>query len=128
MTMIEAVKICFAKYLTFGGRARRAEYWWWTLFTVIISVLLVGVDIAIQGVNYSYGIADLWSLATLLPSLAVGARRLHDIDRSAWWLLLMLVPVIGWILLIVWLATPGQSGDNRFGADPLQQDRLAVFS
>ncbi len=64
-------------------------------------------------------LSSVFSLATLLPGLAVGARRLHDIDKSAWWLLLCFVPVIGWILLLVWAVFEGTKGDNRFGPDPL---------
>lgn len=128
MNMIEAVKVCFSKYVTFSGRARRAEYWWFTLFLVIISVVLVGIDIAVMGANYTFGIADLWSLVTILPSLAVTSRRLHDTDRSAWWMLLFLIPLIGAIILIVWLATKGTAGSNRFGEDPLRGDRAQVFN
>lgn len=127
MTFLEAVKSCFSRYATFSGRSRRAEYWWFSLFVIVVSIALTGLDIAIQGLDYSVGIADLWSLATLLPGLAVGARRLHDIDRSGWWQLLLLIPLIGWIVLIVWLATPGQAGENRFGTDPLAAGRIAVF-
>lgn len=128
MNMIEAVKAVFSKYVTFSGRARRAEYWWYTLFIVIVSIVLVGVDLALFGSNYTFGIADVWSLATLLPSLAVSVRRLHDTDRSGWWLLLILIPLIGAIILIVWQATKGTDGSNRFGEDPLRGDRTQVFN
>jgi uncharacterized membrane protein YhaH (DUF805 family) len=64
-------------------------------------------------------LANIWSLATLLPSLAVGARRLHDIDRTGWWQLIWFIPVIGWIVLIVFFASRGTAGPNRFGANPV---------
>jgi uncharacterized membrane protein YhaH (DUF805 family) len=95
----------------FTGRALRSEYWYWILGIVIISVVLSIIDISIGTQVLSY----LFSLATLLPGLAVGARRLHDTDRSGWWLLLGLIPLVGAIILIVWFATEGTSGPNRFG-------------
>jgi uncharacterized membrane protein YhaH (DUF805 family) len=109
--MIEAVKAVFSKYATFEGRARRAEYWWFVLFSFIIAVVLNLINPGLLG--------GIWSLATLLPSLAVGARRLHDTDRSGWWLLIGFIPVIGLIVLIVFFVKAGQTGANRFGADPL---------
>jgi uncharacterized membrane protein YhaH (DUF805 family) len=111
MNMIEAVKAVFSKYATFEGRARRSEYWWFFLFSMIIAIVLNLIRPGVLG--------GIWSLVTLLPSLAVGARRLHDIDRTGWWLLIGFIPLIGWIVLIVFFATRGQPGANRFGADPL---------
>lgn len=120
MNMIEAVKVCFSKYVTFTGRARRAEYWWFTLAILLVSVALGLFDVLVQGIDYTFGVGDLWSLATILPSLAVTARRLHDVDRTAWWMLLWLIPIIGWIVLLVWTCSKGTTGPNRFGQDPLQ--------
>jgi uncharacterized membrane protein YhaH (DUF805 family) len=119
MNMIEAVKAVFSKYATFEGRARRSEYWWFFLFNIIVSVVLALVS---GGGGNGFGgglLSTIWSLATLLPSIAVGARRLHDIDRSGWWLLIGFIPVIGLIVLIVFFASRGHTGANRFGADPL---------
>jgi len=104
MNFIEAIKICFTKYVDFNGCASRPEFWWWFLFTVIASLALQAV---------SYNLAGAFNIATFLPSLAVGARRLHDTDRSAWWLLLYFFPVIGWIVLIVFWAEAAQT--NRYG-------------
>ena len=127
MSMLEAVKACFSNYATFSGRARRAEYWWFTLFSLIVSVVLSIVDGAILGSDMGL-MSSLWSLAVLLPSLAVGARRLHDTDRSGWWLLIMFLPLIGFIVLIVFFAQRGSQGSNRFGTDPLRGDRSAAFN
>lgn len=113
MNMIEAVKAVFSNYATFSGRARRSEYWWFVLFNIIVAVVLA---LVMGGNNLAN---SLWSLAVLLPSLAVGARRLHDIDRTGWWLLISFIPVIGLIVLIVFFATKGTAGPNRFGTDPL---------
>jgi uncharacterized membrane protein YhaH (DUF805 family) len=130
MNMIEAVKACFSKYVTFSGRARRAEYWWFVLFTVLGSFVFGFVDGLMFGTSMeTTGLfGAVFSLGTLLPSISVGVRRLHDLDRSGWWLLLMLLPIIGWIVLIVWNATKGTQGDNRFGPDPLRGDRADVFA
>lgn len=117
MNMIEAVKAVFSKYATFSGRSRRAEYWWFALFNLIVTVvlaLLTGDPSSGTGI-----IGAIWSLATFIPAIAVGARRLHDIDRSGWWLLIGFVPLIGIIVLIVFFCTRGHAGPNRFGADPL---------
>lgn len=127
MTMIEATRACFSNYVTFSGRARRAEYWWFILATILVSIVLGIVD-AVIGFGEFGLLSNLWSLAILLPSLAAGARRLHDTDRSAWWLLIMLLPLIGVIVLIVFFAQKGTDGANRFGPDPLRGDRAAAFN
>lgn len=110
MNFTDAVKTCFRKYADFSGRAKRPEYWWFFLFLVLASFVfdMLGDVIYV-----------LFSLATLLPSLAAGARRLHDTNRSGWWQLLWIVPIIGWIIAIVFLAQQGDAADNRFGAVPL---------
>ena len=122
-----AISICFRKFCDFSGRASRSEFWWWTLFTTILRVVVAGVLGALAtaaGANPDsiQPIANLGSnivnLAMLLPSLAVAARRLHDTDRSAWWLLLMFVPLIGWIVLLIFYVTPSKPGPNRFGKQP----------
>ncbi|MEO6155645.1 MAG: DUF805 domain-containing protein [Thermomonas sp.] len=108
-------------YVGFSGRARRKEYWMFTLFNIIAAVIAMILD-NVLGLNFQgmgYGpIYALYGLAVLLPGLAVSIRRLHDTDRSGWWLLLGLIPLIGAIILIVWLATDGTAGDNRFGSNP----------
>jgi uncharacterized membrane protein YhaH (DUF805 family) len=112
----EAFRRAFANYANFHGRANRGEYWWWVLATFLIGAGLGIIDRALFGADTSVTLlSGLWSLATLLPSLAVGARRLHDIDKSGWWQLIWLIPVVGWILLIVWFAQRGEDHPNRFG-------------
>ncbi len=129
MDFTTAVRTCFGKYATFRGRARRAEYWWFVLFNMLAHIVLSIIDAVIFGVGGGamHGgepqiLSGLFSLAVFLPSLAVGVRRLHDTGRSGWWLLIWLIPVIGWIVLIWWLATPGEDGPNSHGPDPLAQD------
>jgi uncharacterized membrane protein YhaH (DUF805 family) len=119
----QAVSRGFRKYATFSGRATRAESWWWVVFTVLVGAALAIVDTT-TGTMGMFGdsglLGSLFELATLLPSFALGARRLHDINRTGWWLLLILVLVIGWIVLIVWAIKRGDSGPNKYGPDPRQ--------
>ncbi|MBL0637364.1 DUF805 domain-containing protein [Aeromonas veronii] len=111
------------QYAVFSGRARRTEYWMFVLCNVIVMQLLGMVDKLIGGDKEF--ISGIYSLAVLLPSLAVAVRRLHDTDRSGWWLLLVLVPtigtlvpIIGTLVLIYFMVCNGQQGPNRFGDDP----------
>ena len=102
------------KYAVFDGRARRMEFWMFTLFSFIIAVVLSCIEYAL-GI---FGLSALYSLAVLLPTIGVSIRRLHDTDRSGWWLLIALIPLVGFIVLLVFYFMEGTSGDNRFGADP----------
>lgn len=102
----------FSKYATFAGRARRTEYWYFALLNTIASIALA------IAFGEESAISLIFSLVLIIPSIALGARRLHDIGRSGWWQLIWLVPIIGWIVLIVFFATNGQSGDNQYGPDP----------
>jgi uncharacterized membrane protein YhaH (DUF805 family) len=132
MDFVSAVKTCLKKYATFTGRAARPEFWWFVLFGIIaravaniIDRILFGaatvhVDAGNGSVTMHYGpgyVAMLVGLALIVPSLAVGARRLHDIDRSGWWQLLLLIPIIGWLILIYWFVQPSQ-GPNSYGEGP----------
>lgn len=103
ITFGDAIKICFNKYADFNGRARRSEFWWFYLFTFIVGLI-----------PYLGYVA---SIALLIPSLAVGARRLHDTGRSGWWQLLALIPCIGAIILIIWWCEDSK-GDNEHGPSP----------
>jgi len=109
------------KYAVFQGRARRKEYWFFVLFNVIISIGLTIVDVMIGTFNAETGIAylsTLYSLAVLIPSIAVSVRRLHDTDRTGWWLFIALIPLIGLIVLLVFMFLDSQPGDNKYGANP----------
>lgn len=113
MNMQAAVSSVLSQYASFSGRARRSEYWYWTLTTFIVSII-AGVLDAIIGVQI---IQYVVLVATLVPSLAVGARRLHDTGRSGWLQLIGIVPIIGWIILIVWFASDSHP-DNNYGPNP----------
>lgn len=101
-------------YVGFSGRARRKEYWMFALFSFIVSLILTIVE---KLIGLDSVLSGLYSLAVLLPSLAVGARRLHDIGKSGWWLLIGLIPLIGAIVLIVFFCQDSQD-DNQYGANP----------
>ncbi len=103
------------QYADFNGRARRQEYWMFILFNIIFSIAAGGLD-SILGTWGAIG--GIYALAVLLPSLAVGVRRLHDIGKSGWMLLVVLIPIIGAIWLIILFATEGAHGSNEYGADP----------
>lgn len=112
MSFTEAVSSVFSKYATFSGRARRSEFWWFALFNLIASVVAGFIDNAVLGISL---LGAIYGLATILPGLAVGCRRLHDIGRSGWWLLIGLIPLVGWIILIVWYVKEGTPGENEYG-------------
>jgi uncharacterized membrane protein YhaH (DUF805 family) len=117
MGIQEAVATCLVKYVSFDGRASRPECWWWALFVVAVWVILYVVVGAILGRDSGAAAVSggLFCLAAFLPGLAVAARRLHDTDRNAWWLLLLLVPVVGWAVLAFFLTQPGTLGPNQYG-------------
>ncbi|MDO8805564.1 MAG: DUF805 domain-containing protein [Elusimicrobiota bacterium] len=110
------VEVVTTKYTQFDGRAHREEYWGFFLvyFVIYLVLLLLGKT---TGLSF---IGLLFSLGTLLPSLAAGARRLHDTDRTGWWQLICIIPILGVIVLLVLLAQEGQAGENQYGADPRQ--------
>lgn len=108
MGMMEACKRYWQKYVEFEGRSRRAEYWWSYLMVFIISLLIGWIPI----------IGWLILLATVVPSIAVGVRRLHDINKSGWFMLLSLIPIVGSIILIIWFCQEGTIGPNQYGEDP----------
>jgi uncharacterized membrane protein YhaH (DUF805 family) len=115
MGFSDAVGSCLSSYATFSGRAARAEYWYFVLFQVLANMVANMVDYA----TGSHLVGALVDLVLILPGLAVAVRRLHDIDKSGWWLLIGFIPIIGWVLVIVWACTKGSLGPNRFGPDPL---------
>ena len=120
MGFTQAVKSCFRQYVGFGGRAPRSEYWYFVLFYFVAAIVLSLVDGLLFGAaGHMSPLASLLTLALLLPSIAVAIRRLHDIDRTGWWILLWFVPIVGVIVLIVFFVQRGTTGANRFGPDPL---------
>lgn len=124
MTFTQSVRTALSGYADFDGRATRPEFWWWTLFVFILSLVLQIVDGAVIAPLLGFSafapeagnpLSAVAALALLLPSLAVGVRRLRDIGRSGWWLLIALVPIIGLLVLIHWHVQPSEDGAKRFG-------------
>jgi len=105
------------RYAQFDGRARRKEYWMFALVNFGVAIVLAILK-GVTGLGLFGLVQGLYLLGTLVPSLAVATRRLHDTDRSGWWLLLAFIPILGGIVLLVFLATDGQPGVNRFGPNP----------
>jgi uncharacterized membrane protein YhaH (DUF805 family) len=114
MSFAEAVSTCLTKYATFSGRARRSEFWWFTLATVFVAIVTAVVDQIVGNALVS----TIVSLALLLPSLAVSVRRLHDTGRTGWWCLIALVPLVGAVVLLVFDCQDSTPGDNQYGPSP----------
>ncbi|HEY6742706.1 MAG TPA: DUF805 domain-containing protein [Lapillicoccus sp.] len=116
MSFADAIRSVFSQYVGFTGRARRSEFWYWTLFQIILGIIASTLDRAAFDRNNG-AFSAVVGLALLLPSLAVAVRRLHDSGRTGWWLLIGLIPVIGTIVLIVFYVQDSQ-GDNKYGPSP----------
>ena len=113
------------QYADFGGRARRKEFWMFNLFNLIFVIVatildnVLGITFSIMGQSLGYGwLYLLYSLAIFVPGLAVCIRRLHDTGRSGWWYFLCFIPLVGAIILIVWMCTDSKAGENKWGANP----------
>jgi uncharacterized membrane protein YhaH (DUF805 family) len=118
MTFLDAVKACLNNFATFSGRASRSEFWYFFLCVFLLSIVASVLD--------SLLLSLLVTLATIVPMLAAGARRLHDTGRSGWWQLLALIPLLGGIVLLVLLAQKSDPGSNRFGAPALPGGATAL--
>ena len=119
MNFGQAISTCMRNYANFTGRACRSEYWWFYLFTILISVAssVIGEAIFYDNEIRSTSLHTIVSLAFFLPSLAVGCRRLHDIGKSGWFQLLYIIPIIGWIVLIIWFATDTKSEGDKYNVE-----------
>ena len=114
MSLTEAIQSVFQKYAVFTGRARRSEYWYWTLFNICVSMLIYAVA--------SYAkmpiLSSIWAIAVFIPSLAVAIRRLHDIGKSGYYYLFVLIPIVGPIILIIWFTKDSEEDTNEYGTNP----------
>ena len=108
VSFIEATKLFFTRYVDFKGRSRRSEYWWASLATFIVSSVLTAIIPDLVG---------LWNLAILVPGFAISVRRLHDIGKSGWWVLLNLIPLVGSIIIIIWFCQDSVEA-NQWGPNP----------
>ena len=125
MPFIQSIKTCFQKYVIFNGRASRSEFWWFTLFICLVTILTIIADLVIFGeemllmepyavVNFT----NIFNIFIVLPSLSVTFRRLHDVNKSGWWLLLYFT-LIGILVILYWNIKKGNEDENRFGLNPL---------
>lgn len=120
MTLHEAIRSVFSKYMDLSGRAPRSEFWWFFLFVVVCNVVLNLIDTALFGPGGLPLLGLIFGLAIVIPFIAVAVRRLHDREISGWWMFVWIVPFIGALIVLVLCALPGTKGRNRFGADPLE--------
>ena len=107
VTFLESIKLFFTNYVDFKGRSSRSAYWWWVLWCFVLTTL-------VEFISYEAGV--IWSLATLIPSISLGCRRLHDIGKSGWWQLIAFT-IIGIIPLLWWSIVKGTEGENKYGPD-----------
>mgnify|MGYP005690434091 FL=1 len=121
MTFQDSIKSCFNKYGSINGRATRSEYWYWTLFVILVSVFTLIIDVSLLGSSIDDEFTPLnsiWSLAVFIPGITVTVRRFHDVNRSGWWILIILT-VIGIIPYIYWLVKGSDATENSFGPSSL---------
>lgn len=140
--MLEWMLMPYRRYADFSGRSRRKEYWMFTLFSVIVSIVLLGLMFGgMGGIDETtgepqmgalsfvgIGLLALWGLGSLIPSIAVQVRRFHDQDKSGWFVLLGFIPYIGGLIVLVFMCIEGTRGPNRFGPDPKDPASADVFS
>lgn len=117
MSFVEAIKSVLSKYVTFSGRARRSEFWWWYLAMIILSVILYVITGKGES-DMGNLVSTIVALAVFLPNLAVAIRRLHDIGKCGWWVLINLVPLVGWIILLIFYVRDSEPGTNQYGPNP----------
>lgn len=118
VSFTEAIKMALQQnYCNFSGRSSRSEYWWYSLFTFILG-FIVAIFAGILGENAGNALTGIIYLALLLPGLGLTVRRLHDINKSGWWILINLIPLVGWIIMLVWLCKDSDPTDNQYGPVP----------
>ncbi|MEM9965628.1 MAG: DUF805 domain-containing protein [Asticcacaulis sp.] len=130
MTFVQAIKSAFNNYVNFKGRAIRSEYWWFVLFQLLLLIIPYTLMFG-ETMNGQAGIGTalyyIVALGLFLPGLGLSFRRLHDTNRSAWWLFIVLIPIVGSILLLIWTIQKGTDGPNKYGEDKLKPDVVSTF-
>jgi len=111
MNLFESIASGFRHYVNFRGRALRSQYWWWTLFVSVVALIANVIQNA-TNIDWLFAVV---ALALFLPGLSVAIRRLHDTNRRGWWILIGLIPIVGWIILFIWYVSKGTEGDNNYG-------------
>lgn len=130
MSFVEAIKSAYRNYFKFSGRASRPEFWWFYLFNVLVVIatnIIAAIEVSNNGSGtIGFALLIVFGLGTMIPSLALTFRRLHDTERSAWWLLIGLIP-FGGIVLLIFYAMRGTPGPNKYGSSPLLKDVASTF-
>ncbi|MDC0333487.1 DUF805 domain-containing protein [Candidatus Pelagibacter sp.] len=121
MTFTESVSACFKKYFVFEGRASRSEYWWFQLIVAPAYIIFEITDSESSPVSFLFLVI---TLLTLIPAISAGVRRLHDTNKSGFYLLLSFIPFIGGLIVLFFLIAQGTKGKNRFGADPIVRKKI----
>lgn len=121
MNFGQAIQAGFRNYVNFNGRASRSEYWYWMLLWMVVALV---DELVVPKQGSAWQISVLLLLVFGVPTTAIMARRLHDIDKSGWLQLVWVIPIVGWILLVVWGCRKGTEGPNRFGPDPLSSSPM----
>lgn len=119
MNFKDAVTSAFKNYANFKGRAARSEYWYFILFSVLLGIFIGACGEIFLPPKEAELLASIIQLALFLPTLSVSVRRLHDLDKSGWWVLVLIIPIIGTIVFIVWACKKGTDGNNQYGPDPI---------
>jgi len=119
MNFPESIKAGFVNYVNFNGRSSRSEYWYWVLFYLIVILCASILDTSLFPESETAPFSAICSLVFALPGLSVGVRRLHDLDKTGWWILISFIPLIGAIVLLIWFVRAGAPEGNRFGPSPL---------
>ena len=120
MGFFDAIESGLRKYSQFSERAPRSEYWYWVLLNILGGIVIGLFDTFILRMPQIRPLGIIFSLAMIIPNISVTIRRLHDINRSGWWEFLLFVPILGWIVLLIWMCTKGSENTNRFGDNPLK--------
>lgn len=121
MTFIESVKTVYSKYATFSGRATRSEFWWFILFYNLVCIAFVPLGLATQSDSIGLGLIGIFVVISFIPTIALWVRRLHDISKSGWWILVAFAPYIGGFVLLIFSLLPSD-GENEYGPDPFAED------
>ncbi|WP_206241217.1 DUF805 domain-containing protein [Novosphingobium terrae] len=137
MSLISWALLPYRRYAQFSGRSRRLEFWLFHLFTSLTNLALdlllggdfsVGLGLRAEQTMLGNVVTAIFGLGSVVPTFAVTARRLHDTNRSQWWMALFFVPILGWLALLIFECQDGTPGPNRFGDDPKDSGLKAVFS
>lgn len=126
MGLQDAVKSFISRYTDFKGRSARSEFWW-VVLAIFIANIIIGLMTALVGDTLGGILSLLFTLAIIIPYIALGIRRFHDLDKSGWWFLTLLIPLVNLVIILIFFTQKGTAGSNQYGPDPLGSD-ASVFN